>query len=428
MKKILPILAVAVALIASACDPEPKTLDITVKLMYENQAWAESGINVNLASATASFDALTDAAGTASFTVPSGIYTATASFKKAKDGNMLNYNGTNGAVSVAKDGATSFDLNLVTSVSSQIVIKELYHGGCLQNDGVKTYASDKYVILYNNSEVEADASNICFGFAYPANGHATNKWIDASGKLMYTDSIPCGWAYWGFTSEVKIPPYSQIVVSIYGAIDHSATHNNSVNLGKGEYYVMYDPESGFNSASYYPAPAAAISSSHYLKAYKYAQGNAWALSVNSPSFFIFKMSPSEAEAFNASQPLDFTNFGKLIPASCIVDYVEVFYYPSLDKSVSRALPSLDAGHVNTTSGLGHTVYRNVDKEATEALPENAGKLVYNYAGGTADEAGGTTDPSGIDAEASIAAGAHIIYMDTNNSTKDFHQRNKASIK
>ena len=80
-----------------------------------------------------------------------------------------------------------------------------------------------------------------------------------------------------------------------------------------------------------------------------------------------------------------------------------------------------------TVGKGRSAYRNVDKEATEALPENAGKLVYNYSLGTADE-GGSTDPSGIDAEASIAAGAHIIYSQTNDSGKDFHQRKIVSLK
>ena len=79
-------------------------------------------------------------------------------------------------------------------------------------------------------------------------------------------------------------------------------------------------------------------------------------------------------------------------------------------------------------------YRNVDKSATEALEENQGKLVYNYHYGTFDvfNAGntdrGSTDPSGIDAEASIKNGAHIIYLDTDNSTNDFHQRSQASLK
>jgi hypothetical protein len=70
-----------------------------------------------------------------------------------------------------------------------------------------------------------------------------------------------------------------------------------------------------------------------------------------------------------------------------------------------------------TNQHGHTLYRNVDKAATETLPENEGKLVYGY----------ISDPSGIDAEASFKNGAHIIYMDTNNSSNDFHERLSCSL-
>ena len=56
--------------------------------------------------------------------------------------------------------------------------------------------------------------------------------------------------------------------------------------------------------------------------------------------------------------------------------------------------------------------------------ENAGKLVYDYALGVDD----STDPSGIDAEASIQKGAHIIYQNTNNATNDFHERQLCSLR
>ena len=93
----------------------------------------------------------------------------------------------------------------------------------------------------------------------------------------------------------------------------------------------------------------------------------------------------------------------------------------------RFTPELNTGYVALTNKMGYSIYRNVDKEATEALAENSGKLVYGYTGGTED-VNGSTDPSGIDAEASIAAGAHIIYSQTNDSGKDFHQRKTASLK
>ena len=93
-------------------------------------------------------------------------------------------------------------------------------------------------------------------------------------------------------------------------------------------------------------------------------------------------------------------------------------------SNKRLTAAVDAGFAGLANQLGHTIYRNVDKAATEALAENAGKLVYDYALGVDD----STDPSGIDAEASMKNGAHIVYMDTNNSTNDFHERQKCSLR
>lgn len=108
----------------------------------------------------------------------------------------------------------------------------------------------------------------------------------------------------------------------------------------------------------------------------------------------------------------------------ILDGMEVYQTAKINDSNKRLTSDIDAGYVGLTNQLGHVLYRNVDKAATEALAENAGKLVYNYSLGV-DK---STDPSGIDAEASMKKGAHIIFMDTNNSTADFHERQKCSLK
>jgi hypothetical protein len=118
------------------------------------------------------------------------------------------------------------------------------------------------------------------------------------------------------------------------------------------------------------------------------------------------------------------------PKSCFVDGLEIWVSGNEDKSLHRMAADVNTGHLTMNKGLGYTAYRNVDKDATEALPENEGKLVYGYAGGTgsAEEDNLSTDPSGIDAEASIANGAHIIYSETNNTAIDFHQRKLSSLK
>jgi hypothetical protein len=190
----------------------------------------------------------------------------------------------------------------------------------------------------------------------------------------------------------------------------------------------------YTFANYYPPPSELIPTSHYLKAYHYATGTAWGLSVTSPAFFIF--TPEEGPAAFAASADNIhqynnsssaANTRKKVPVERIADAIEVFVRGASNNH-KRLTQDVDAGYVELTNYQGYTLYRNVDKAFTEAIPENEGKLVYNYAGGTADTEGGTTDPSGIDAEASLKNGARIIYKDTNNSSNDFHQRKRASLK
>ncbi len=117
----------------------------------------------------------------------------------------------------------------------------------------------------------------------------------------------------------------------------------------------------------------------------------------------------------------------MIPVEWILDGIEIFTSSS-DKNQKRLTSKVDAGQTYLTNKQGYSSYRNVDKKATEAIKENAGKLVYNYNKGTLTDNKNSTDPSGIDAEASVKNGAIIVYQDTNNSTNDFHQRKEASLK
>ena len=90
------------------------------------------------------------------------------------------------------------NIPLVASKTSQIVIKEVYCGGCKKDPLEGTYQSDKYVILYNNSEKVAYLDNICFGTVDPYNAYGTNVWLIAdpeTGEKSFRDYVPlveCG--------------------------------------------------------------------------------------------------------------------------------------------------------------------------------------------------------------------------------------------
>lgn len=317
----------------------------------------------------------------------------------------------------------------------QIIIKEVYNGGVMLNDGSKNYQFDKCIILYNNCPQQAVVNNLCFGICSPFNAQANNNNYTESGQLSYESQgfTPALNGIWYYPQSLVIEPYSQVVVNVHGAIDNTQTVSNSVNYANKDYYCMYDPESGYDNTSYYPTPADVIPTSHYLKAIRYGLGTAWALSVTSPAVYIFQTKDVTPDVYATAADNQWYDGGNnhqeanhciKVPNEWIIDGVEIYAAAKKDDCKKRLTADIDAGYVWLTNQMGHAIYRNVDKASTEALPENSGKLVYNYALGV----DASTDPSGIDAEASIKNGAHIIYQDTNNSTADFHERQKCSLR
>jgi len=328
----------------------------------------------------------------------------------------------------------------------QILIKEIYNGGVMKDDGSGSFHFDKCIILYNNCPEQAVVNNLAIGISASYNAEAsTMDKLYSDGKLVYEADgfIPAQNGIWYFPNSLIIEPYTQIVVNVHGAIDNTQTVSNSVNYANKDYYCMYDPTYGgggskesnnyYNNTSYYPSPADVIPTSHYLKTIKYGQANAWTFSVTSPALFIFQTQNVDVPTYgeNADNLWYVPGYAQSsiwaclkVPNSWILDGVEVWNAEKEADSKKRLTADIDAGYVLLTNKLGHVLYRNVDKEQTEALSENAGKLVYNYALGVDN----STDPSGIDAEASMKNGAHIIFQDTNNSSNDFHERMKCSLR
>jgi len=439
-KIILYVFAISiVAICFQSCkkDDELKTYNVSLQLVYPDNYLSIEGVAVavNSVSNNTVYNATTDANGNASFVIPAGAYEASASERRSDNGISFNFNGIADFTIGADWLETNMvSVNLTLSKAAQIIIKELYVAGCPKDDGSGTFSNDKFVVLYNNSDDDVSFDNVCFGFVNPYNGHATNN--DYVGGTLFYESegwIPAGQGIWYFPNGITLEPGKQIVVAINGAIDNTPTYTKSINFANANYYCMYDI-GVYSLASYYPAPSSLIPTSHYLPAINFGLGTAWSLSNSSPAFFIFAtqgITPSEfvADASYSNQYNGSTsaaNARKKVSVDWIIDGIEVFKQGST--SQKRLTAAVDAGYINHIGGEGYTLYRNVDKAATEAIEGNSAKLVYNYSGGTTDVADGTTDASGIDAEASIKNGARIIFKDTNNTTNDFHQRKKASLR
>jgi hypothetical protein len=444
--------AVALLALPASCEKNPEEVtifDVTVQLDYPEGFDPAEGITVtlrNINTGDLNEDA-TDADGVATFKVVAGIYQATASDARTDELFRYTLNGASSNITVT-DLWTNSPPALITltlnanrhpekgevSPYGKLIIKELYIGGCQKDNGSGAFIQDPYIIVYNNSTESAVINNLSLGGIFPSNAHATNYFYE-NGQLTYTDYLPAHFGVWQIHHNDTLAPGEQILIAINGAIDHTQTHSNSVNLANADYYVCYDIEK-WSNATYYPAPSELIPTSHYLTAYKFprAAGNAWILSTISPAAFIFTP-PDDIElggfadipenlVYHSSSGAAGNQVGLKVPTDWVLDGIEVFGTGRLAESKERFTPGVNVGYIEFTNNQGHTLYRNVDKTATEDILGNAGKLVYNYSLGF----GNSTDPSGIDAEASIKRGAHIIYKETNDTAKDFHQRSRASLK
>lgn len=422
----------------------PVEIQLTTPEVGRANASDMSGIEVSAKSSTGTVTvATTDVSGKASFELPEDAYTFSASYMFTMDGVSYPINFTT-SFTVTKTSYTgdSFKITadpIVSQGASQVIIKEVYTGGCPKDDASGTYQFDKYIVIYNNSAYEANIKNFCVSNAGPYNANvSTNNYVD--GKLIYADAgyTPAHAYFCYMKNDLVLAPYSSASIVLCGAIDHTTTYSKSVDLSKAD-YVCYDPEKFWNT-SYHPTPSENIPSENYLLASKYCleNQNAMAWSSVGPGIFIFSTGDNDPAAYGANEENRYYFPGKegnpvyagtKIPNEWIFDAVDIYGSAYVEQSKPRFSSTLDAGYIVLTNAKGYSIYRNVDKEATEALPENAGKLVYGYSlGSTYYDDSQSTDPSGIDAEASIKNGAHIIYKNTNNSTNDFHQRAQASLK
>lgn len=419
---------------------EYDTRTVAVQLVYpsDTEYEAKEGVYVHLYDAEGQrYDALTNGEGKALFKVPVGIYRAVAGDNRAEDGFIYLFNGEAAKLPITESWNENqpITINLTSSVRGQVVIKELYIGGCPKDEGSGVYSNDKYVVLYNNSEMTAILDSLCLGMAMPYNSGGTNNdYVD--GTLVYEKEtwIPAANGIWFYPGELRIEPGQEIVIALNNAINNTSTYSKSIDFRNSSYHCTYDPKY-YPNTTLYSVPDISIPVKNYWSAVRYSSGNAWPLSNSSPAFFIFRTSGVDPETFANDE--NYTNYyggnntlvnkRKKVETSWILDGIEVFTTSS-NKNLKRLTAKVDVGFVEFENKLGYSLYRNVDVEATLAIPENGGKLVYNYQKGTMINDKPSTDPSDIDAEASKRNGARIIYQDTNNSTKDFHQRSQASLR
>ncbi len=291
---------------------------------------------------------------------------------------------------ILSDADLTIELTAIASLAGNIIIKEIYCGGCSKAPEEGTYQYDKYVILHNNSIEVAYLDGLCFSMLSPYNSTSVNKWTgdQYAGLVGLADAV---WQFGGDGTTFPLQPGEDAVLCQNGAIDHSAMYPLSVNLNRENYFVLYS-NTLFTNTSYHPAPGDLITTDRYLNVVqKYGQSNAWAFSVSSPGPVLFKAKDTTIAEYLAQDGVINTDDNvAFIPEEWVLDGVEVFSGSS-STNTKRFSSVVDAGYISQTATFdGKSLHRVVDQENSELL-------------------------------------GYEVLIDTNNSSADFYERSEASL-
>lgn len=370
--------ALAGCLRVSDVNPYQDSLNVlTIRPLYpeEMSPGSRAGIGIVITDRNrgGSYSLLTGQDGNAKAELPAGTYRIVLSARV--DGKV--YNGASDKV-ILSGGDRELSLQVVGSVSGDIVIKEMYFGGCQKYPEQGNYQIDKYIILHNNSAQTQYLDSLCFGTLDPYNSVSNNPWISTdpdTGEVVFRDFVPIVQALWQFPGDgddFPLAPGEDAVLCIYGAIDHRAQYPESVNLNKPDYFVCYNTNY-FSNTAWHPAPGSNIQTSRILDCViKTGIANAYTMSATSPAAVIIKApSGTTIQDFIADpdnivqKPGSTVDKVVAVPCGWIMDGVEVF---NGNGSKKRLRPDIDAGSVQFSEAFqGHAVVRNVDREASEAL-------------------------------------------------------------
>ena len=406
MKKLLYILTAALLLASCADVKDTNPYEggvnvLTLTMVYPEglEGADKAGLNVVVEDMNTGsrYSQVTTADGTATFTLPNGLYRINVSGRS----DIGIFNGTADKV-VVSGGDLAFNIAMSYSKPGSIVIKELYCGGCKKLPQEGNYQADQYFILHNNHYEVQYLDSLCFGTLSPNNATGANHFVSKdplTGENVFPDYIPVIQAIWQFPGDgddFPLQPGEDAVVCIRGAIDHSQQYPLSVNLNRPDYFVCYNVTYFWNP-TYHPAPGDQISDSRIVDVViKTGQANAYTLSISSPTLAIFKAQGVPIQDFTQSEeniiavPGSSVDRVVKVPYEWVLDAVEVFDGRSTNNE-KRLGPLADAGFVTQTDiYLGRSLMRYVDEEAS-------------------------------------AVSGYEILADTNNSSNDFYESEKQSL-
>ena len=201
MKRLTYILSIVLAALSCADIRQGNPYEdglhaLTITPQWPDDGFERSGAEVRVEDMNTGnrYVSQTSADGTATFTLPNGLYRVTLS---GRDGSNVFNASADKVVISGRDHTLALTLSI--SKAGSIVIKELYCGGCKKFPQEGDYQADQYIILHNNDYQMQYLDGICFGTLSPYNSTGANPWISDGGQLP--EFIPLIQAVWQFPGD-----------------------------------------------------------------------------------------------------------------------------------------------------------------------------------------------------------------------------------
>ena len=323
---------------------------------------------------------LGDASGKVSVILVEGKYSVKCNFSVKVGSDEYFFNGVQNNVVLTKDGPINMDLVLAKN-SGGFILKEIYYAGSKTPDA-KSYASDQFHEIYNNSNDTLFADGLCIGCLQQI-ASSPNVWLKTDGTVM--DELPIIFQAWmipGTGKEHPVYPGKSLVIAQDG-INHITDPNGNpsspANLANAQW------ESYVDNGKDLDAPGVPNLTLMYTTAPLMTD---WSVNVNGYATIIFRLPTgtdwqtyaNNANNFKTAPNSTATTKYFMINKSNVVDAVELVYADET-KRYKRLPDTLDAGYT----------YLDAGSYSSKSVRRKANMIV----------------------------GGRVIYKDTNNSTADF---------
>ena len=329
------------------------------------------------------YTSTTDNSGYAYFEVRGGNYDITTSSTEdriieqqgSKTTKTLIFNGDERDYLITADKNEITVLTEYSVLNSSFVIKELYVSGSRTPEG-KSYAPDKFIEIYNNSDKVLFADGLCYGAVFPSITTRPTTFVNDKGDLL--DRCPV-WSYIpivpGSGKEHPIQPGESFVIALQ-ALNHKDDQNgnpNSLDLS-GADWEMYVEDGKY-------ADIPSVPNMLMQRVYK---GTAISLAVRGQVSIIFRLPSNDFKSI-FSNPDNFmiepggTERSFMVPWSWIIDGVENVWLDN-EHVYKRLISKIDLGYIQFRGSYEKVSIRRKVKEVING---------------------------------------RIVYQDTNNSTEDF---------